>query len=416
MEACDRIAVVLKGYPRLSETFIAQEIHGLEKRGLSMDIFSLRWPTDKKTHPVHDEINAPVTYLPEYLHQEFSRVRSAWSQARRLPGYHRALKKFLNDFRRDRTRNRVRRFGQACVLANEIDPQVQHIYAHFLHTPASVARYAAIMRDLPFSLSAHAVDIWTSPDWEISEKMHDAQWTTVCSDSGAQRLKAIASAPNRIRHLYHGLDLNRFPAFDNTRAPRKGDCENDPVRLLSVGRAVPKKGFDILMQALANIPKNLHWRWTHIGAGEQLVTLKRLSETLGLSGTIEWRGAQPQKQVFAAMREADIFVLPCQRDSTGNQDGLPNVLMEAQSQRLPVVSTDFAGIPELVIHNETGLLAEPGDPLGLRDALVSLITSPTSRDAFALAGETRVRRHFNSEAWLDQLAGQFSKNLIARAA
>ena len=100
----------------------------------------------------------------------------------------------------------------------------------------------------------------------------------------------------------------------------------------------------------------------------------------------------------------------------GNQDGLPNVLMEAQSQRLPVISTDFAGIPELVIHNETGLLAEPGDPLGLRDALVSLITSPTSRDAFALAGETRVRRHFNSEAWLDQLAGQFSKNLIARAA
>ncbi|HKS89706.1 MAG TPA: colanic acid biosynthesis glycosyltransferase WcaL, partial [Stellaceae bacterium] len=158
-----RVAFVLKGYPRLSETFIAQEILALERRGLAIDIVSLRHPTDRATHPVHGRIAAPVLYLPEYLKDEPRRVWASWRRARRLAGYRAARRQWLADLIRDPTPNRIRRFGQALVLAAEIGADVRHLHAHFLHTPASVTRYAALMRGLPWSVSAHAKDIWTIP-------------------------------------------------------------------------------------------------------------------------------------------------------------------------------------------------------------------------------------------------------------
>ena len=156
------VAVVVKGYPRLSETFVAQEILALERRGIELVIVSLRRPTDRFTHPIHTEIRSPVLYLPEYLHEAPRRVLRAWKTARRLPGYARARSMWLADLARDRTPNRVRRFGQALVLAAERS-RVTSIHAHFLHTPSSVARYASAMLGIGWSFSAHAKDVWTTP-------------------------------------------------------------------------------------------------------------------------------------------------------------------------------------------------------------------------------------------------------------
>ncbi|MEL6998616.1 MAG: colanic acid biosynthesis glycosyltransferase WcaL, partial [Pseudomonadota bacterium] len=154
LSAQTRMAVVLKGYPRLSETFIAQELLALERRGFRFDIWSLRHPYDGgRTHPVHDQIQATPRYLPEYLHNDPLRVLKAWRTARRLPGYRRARVAWLKDLWRDRTRNRVRRWGQAMVLAAELPPEIDLLYAHFLHTPCSVARYAAMIRSIQFGFS-----------------------------------------------------------------------------------------------------------------------------------------------------------------------------------------------------------------------------------------------------------------------
>src|SRR5258708_11471224 len=141
-----RVAFVLKGYPRLSETFIAQEILALERRGLDILIVSLRHPTDKAIHPVHRQITAECLYLPEYLYQEPLRVWRAWRKARRPPGYKAARRSWLADLWRDRTPNRIRRFGQALVLAAELPADIDRLPAPFIHTPASVARYAAMIR------------------------------------------------------------------------------------------------------------------------------------------------------------------------------------------------------------------------------------------------------------------------------
>ena len=187
-----RVAFVLKGYPRLSETFIAQEILALERRGLAILIVSLRHPTDRKTHPVHAAIRAERLYLPEYLYQEPARVWRGWRWARRQNGYRRAWRAWLADLWRDPTPNRVRRFGQALVLAAELPQDIGHLHAHFLHTPASVARYAALICGLGWTVSAHAKDIWTIPDWEKREKLGEAEWAVTCTAAGRAHLAARA--------------------------------------------------------------------------------------------------------------------------------------------------------------------------------------------------------------------------------
>ena len=401
------IVFVLKGYPRLSETFIAQEILALERLGLDIRLFSLRHPTDSRRHPVHDEIAAPVTYLPEYLHREPRRVAAAWRRARRLPGYARAVRAWRRDFRRDPTRNRVRRFGQAMVLAAELPAGVTRLHAHFLHTPASVARYAAIMTGLPWSAAAHAKDIWTTPDWEKREKLADLDWMVSCTWHGCAHLRALAPCPDKVGLVYHGLDLQRFSPADAAPSDRDGSDPGDPVRLLSVGRAVEKKGFPVLIEALAALPPALHWRWTLIGGGPLLAELQKLAAQQCIADRIDWRGAQDQTTVLAAYRAADLFVLPSLIGKDSDRDGLPNVLMEAQSQGLCCLSTSLSGIGELIGHLRTGHLVEPGDVDALREALSDLIRNPEQRRHYGAAGKERVHADFDAAVTVRTLHDRF---------
>ncbi len=405
-----RIAVFLKGYPRLSETFIAQEILNLQKAGLALDLISLRHPTDKKRHPVHEEITASVTYLPEYVHDEPGRCFTAWRNARRLPGYRTARSVWLKDLRRDPTRNRIRRFVQAMVAATELDDETEMLYGHFIHTPGSVTRYTALMRDLPFAISAHAKDIWTSPDWELSEKLDDAEWTVTCTRGGADYLGGLASSRDKVKLLYHGLDLDRFPTPFEAGSGRDGSDPNQPLQLLSVGRAVEKKGLDTLLHALAGLPVDLSWRWTHIAGGPLLKDLKALGDSLGLSQRLEFLGAQAQSKVLRAYRESDLFILPCRIAADGDRDGLPNVIVEAQSQKLPVISTPISGIPELITDGENGLLVAPDDPAALIEAITGLGRDPARRATMGETGMKRVHSDFNAANEIDQLIALLGKD------
>ena len=416
-----KVAVVLKGWPRLSETFIAQEIAGLEARGVALELWSMRRPTDKARHPVHDRVAARCVYLPEYLKDEPRRVFSAWLKARRLPGYAAARAKFLADFRRDRTSNRARRWGQALVLAAELPDTIEHLYAHFLHTPASVTRYAAILRGLPWSVSAHAKDIWTSESWDVREKLEDCAWLVTCTRVGLQRLQELAPNPAKLRLVYHGLDFAHLPPPPPARPPRDGSDPADPVVILSVGRKVEKKGYEDLLNALASLPATLHWRFEHVGAGDLSESLKAQAASLGLADRCLWHGAQPQKAVFAALARADLFVLASKRAADGDQDGLPNVLMEAAHQGLPLVSTQAAAIGEFVEDGETGLLVPPGAPRELGLALARMIADPALRQRLAERAGEVVRTRFSYEAGVEWIAsalqGRTSESTVsARAA
>jgi glycosyltransferase involved in cell wall biosynthesis len=354
-----------------------------------------------------------VRYLPEYLKDEPRRVVAAWRQSRRLGGYRAARRAWLADLVRDLTPNRVRRFGQALVLAAELAPEIGHLHAHFIHTPASVTRYAAMMRGLPWSVSAHAKDIWTTPAWEKREKLASAEWSVTCTASGRRHLADLAPSPGRVVLSYHGIDLDRFAPPPARAAGDDGGDPARPVTLLSVGRAVEKKGYDDLLAALALLPPRLAWRLVHIGGGALARRLKRQAARLGLDDRIEWRGARPQPEVLAAHRAADLFVLAAKIGRDADRDGLPNVLMEAQSQRLACVATHLPGIAELIEDGRTGVLVPPGDPHALAGALAVLIGDPARRAALGAAGEGRVRQCFDMRDGVAELAALFGVPLAA---
>ena len=406
-----RIAVVMKGYPRLSETFIVQELLGLEARGLALEIWSLRRPTDRVLHPMHAQVVARPRYLPEYLYGAPLRVAAGFAAAVRRPALGRLLAAFWRDLRRDPTPNRMRRLGQAVVLARELDDRIGHLHVHFLHTPASVVRYAALLTGRSWSFSAHAKDIWTIPDWEKREKLAAAEWGVTCTREGQGHLAALAPAPDRVRLLYHGLDLRRFPPPPPARPPRDGLDPADPVRILCVGRAVEKKGLDDLLTALAALPGDMHWRLAHAGSGPRLERLRQQASAAGIADRVAFLGPKAQPDIVALMREADLFVLPSKEAGDGDRDGLPNVLMEAASQDLAIVSSRFAAIPEFIRPGREGELTPPGDWEALSNAINLLLRDPHRRSSLADAARRRLERDFSAGPGLDWLAERFKQTL-----
>ena len=402
-----KIVIVLKGYPRLSETFIAQEILGLERAGFNLSLVALRRPTDTKRHPVHDEVKAPVLYLPEYLHEEPGRVIKAVLKALPRPGFWKALGALLRDFTRDRTRNRIRRFGQGAVLAAELPEGAGWLHAHFIHTPASATAYASMMTGIPWTCSAHAKDIWTSPDWELAGKLSGNRWTVTCTRTGFDHLRQLGGPSAHVHLSYHGLDLARFGHFDGERPARDGSSPADPVRMISVGRAVPKKGYDILLNALSLLPADLHWRFEHIGDGDIIEALKKQASRLGVSDKLNWRGAMDQKDVLASYRASDLFALACRITPDGDRDGLPNVIVEACSQGLVCLSTDISGVPELLTDGENGLLVPSENAKALAVALERAIRDPSLRQRLGRAAEQRVRADFDFHTSISQLKSLF---------
>jgi len=184
--------------------------------------------------------------------------------------------------------------------------------------------------------------------------------------------------------------------------------------VLAVGRAVEKKGFDVLLDALARLPADLHWHLTHIGGGALLKRLQKRAAALGIASQINWCGPQAQSAVLDAYRCADIFVLPCRTASDGDRDGLPNVLMEAQSQRLACLSTTVGGVPEVIRHGDTGLLVPPDDSAALAEALTRLICDPDLRNRLGSAGERYVRENFDMRSGLSTLVMLFRESLAEK--
>jgi glycosyltransferase involved in cell wall biosynthesis len=396
------LAVVVKGYPRVSETFVAHELAALERRGIRPVIVSLRRPYDALTHPVHAAVRAPVHYLPEYLREAPGRVLRGHARVlRRAPGpYLRALGAWLHDLVRDPTPNRIRRFGQAGVLAAELPATVRHLHAHFLHTPGSVARYAARMRGLPLSLSAHAKDIWTTPAWDLRRKLREARLSVACTAAGRDRLRALAPDA-RLELVHHGVDRALFAPPAAFGSARDGRNPADPVRLLAVGRFHPKKGFDLLLDAFSRV--TCHVTLTLVGYGPLEPALRARAEGLGVGPRVTWTGPLDQPAVRARYRASDLLVLAPRVAADDDRDGLPNVVVEALSQGVPVVATRVGAIAEAVEDGVHGRLVPPGNPGALAAAIEALAGDPGTRHRFGEAGIRRVARDFDLEASIDRL-------------
>jgi colanic acid/amylovoran biosynthesis glycosyltransferase len=375
-----RVAYVVKRFPRLSETFVLNEILELERQGVDVHVLALRPPTNEPRHRLLSELRAPVTYLPSQ-----SETRSDIDFA--------GLKAVVAG----KTDAAVRVLAaQAASLAAYVwRHQIAHMHAHFSSDTTTVALVASRASGVPFSFTAHARDIYhtyVSPDADRAArrtKLRAAAFAVTVSDYNRRHLADIGGTDiaSKIHRIYNGVDLVRF---------RFADAGREPGLVLSVGRLVEKKGFGDFVAALARLgSRGVRCRAVLAGDGPLRTDLERQAAELGIADRITFAGALPQDEVMALMRRAALLVLPCVVTASGDRDGLPTVLLEALASGLPAVSTDVAGISEIIDAEHTGLLVAPNAPDALGDAMARLLFEPDLARRFARAGREKAERNFD---------------------
>jgi glycosyltransferase involved in cell wall biosynthesis len=397
--------MILKGYPRISESFISSEILLLESMGLPIDLFSLRQPRETFTHDNVRQIKAPVTYLPEYVWPHWrTLLRSNRALSHRLAGhYRRCLGRALRRAFQRRKAATIRHFLQAGHLcATRLnDHPIQHLHAHFCHTPTSVALFAAELLNLPYSFTAHAKDIYTSEPDQLQRKIDSARFVVTCTRSNAEYLGRLGQGNTPIHTVYHGIDLDFF-RYGPSPAP------SPPFSILSVGRLVPKKGYDDLLEALKLLQqRGVEFTFNHIGGGELNDAVRRQIQTLGLQSRVNLLGTLPRQEVLNQYQRSHCLVLACKVAANGDRDGIPNVLVEAMAVGLPVISTRVSAIPELVEDGVNGTLVEPANPHALANALHTLLTQPHRLTAMVERARIRVEKRFDNRRCIVHLHDLF---------
>jgi len=392
-----KIAFILKGYPRLSETFISNEILLLEQQGFNIHIFALRNPGESKIHESVKKIRASVTYIPDNFWWAFfpivlANIKQFFRRPRRyFPAFRYALWRSL----KQGSSSTIKRFSQAAFLVENgllRNPEIQYLHAHFSHGPTTVAYFASRLSGLKYSFSAHAKDIYLQEPEFFSRKIRGARFVVTCTEFNRQYMRSIAGETDKIFRVYHGVDVERFH-------PRHRLAVTHPIpRILSVGRFVPKKGFQNLIRALAKVKALGHaFRCDIIGGGPLEEVLQELVVSLGLQDNVTLHGKMSQEELFPYFQRADLFALACEIQDDGDRDGIPNVLVEAMAMGIPCVSTSISGIPELIDNGKNGLLVSQKDSDAFARALASLLESPADRIRLGQAAREKIETHFSAQ-------------------
>jgi glycosyltransferase involved in cell wall biosynthesis len=427
------IAYVVKGYPRLSELFIASEIHRLEQIGLHLRIFVIKRGDDALRHPTVDRIEAAPEYLPEtasvsgtalwrWLLRHMPRFAAPLARtAGRWPfGVARAAWAAATQAVRARTsfwsaprKVYVKEFLQAVAIADRLRDaaDVRHLHAHFCHGATTVAWLAAMMSGRTFSFTAHAKDLYApslNPAGLLRRKLAAAQFAVTCTEAN-RRFLLEQAGPTPVFRVYHGLNAEFADLMARQVAGGDLPAPAHPLRIISVGRHVHKKGFDLLVTAAALLlRRGVAVEATIIGEhGDDTAAIARAIHDLGLHQQVRLLGPMSQADLFAALHSAAVFCLPCRVSNDGDRDGIPNVLVEAMAAGLPVVTTNVSGIPELVQDGETGLLVEPDQPTAIADALQRLHRDAALGRRLGAAGRTVVVERFDGDRLIGELATLF---------
>jgi glycosyltransferase involved in cell wall biosynthesis len=395
--------MVLKGYPRISETFISNEILLLEKEGYAIYIISMRHPREPFSHQSVKSIKAKVAYLPQTILEGFPGLmrHNIWLALQRPRQYGKALSMAIKRYLRNRKTATIKHLLQAGYLVHGILPGkgIVHLHAHFAHSPSSVAMFASLLSGIDFSFTAHAKDIYTSNPAQLREKMSMARFVVTCTDYNKRSLMQIAAGNGRpISRIYHGIDVNLFSANPIDSVPVQ------PYQILSVARLVPKKGLPTVYRALRSLRRQgIDFRHTLIGDGDGREEILSLIQTLGLSDVCQWKGTLPHESVMEYYRKSDLFVLGCELAANGDRDGIPNVFIESMAMGVPVVGTRISAIPELIEDGKTGCLVAPGKPEKMAQAMHRLLTDLELRKEIILAAEDRVRTAFDNRKLIQDL-------------
>jgi colanic acid/amylovoran biosynthesis glycosyltransferase len=395
-----RVVYILGTYPVPTTTFIDREITQLRRLGVSVTPISIRHPTRHLSEAQRD-LQRSVSYVLPVSVANLAKSHALF--LRRRPGaYLRALVELVRGRHPDlwsRIRT-VGHFGLGVHVARLVKEEgsIEHIHAHFADRAALIALVAGRLLDLPYSVTAHANDIYVRPVL-LPEKMTEAKFVATCTRYNERHLREIAPRAV-VRCVHHGLDLNGYE-------PPVARHDATPL-LLSVAQLKEKKGLTYLLDACHMLAdRGTHLDVEIVGDGPLRAALEAQVHDLDLAGQVRFLGSLPHDEVVARYAEATLFVLPSVTATDGDRDGIPNVILEAMAMGLPVVSTRHSGIPEAVVDGETGLLVPPGDAGALAGALASLILDPDRCLRMGVAGRRRVADQFDLEANVGSLLEEF---------
>lgn len=413
MRAPSTIGYLLKGYPRLSETFITNEILLLERLGFRIHIFALRNPNEPRIHDSVQQIQAPVTYISDYPWRFFESFLDANLQLlRRKPRqYWQAFRWAVKQSIRQRDSATFKRFVQAAFLVQTHLQTVKldHLHAHFANDPTTVAFFVSWLADVSYSFTGHAKDIYTQDVPLLQTKLKQAQFVATCTQFNHKHLAALTESRTPIHRIYHGTNLAQFEVeAESSDAP----SESTTPIILSVGRLVPKKGFPVLLQALKQLAdRGVKFMCFIVGSGPQEAALHKTVEELGLQQHVDLLGKMTQEELVHYYHRANVVALACQVEANGDRDGIPNILVEAMATGTPVISTDISGIPELIRHEETGLIVPPSNPTALADGLQRLLEERTLVASLTANAREHIKHYFDMQTNAKQLGKLFERVL-----
>lgn len=393
------VIYLVRSWPRLSQTFIVNEVLALERRGVDLVVFSLVRSGESVIQPQVSEVRTAVRYLEDRkpLRQQVGEhiavfsagpVRYArtalfaWRRRDLAKGYATAttLGCFQYAVRVAAAIVRLRREGTAPA----------HLHAHFAHDPALVALLVRRLTGLPYSFTAHARDLVQIPPSSLAARAAEATALVTCCQVNADYIAATLPArlPS-VRVIHHGVELDLFK-------PRPRPTVVADVQIVTVGRLVEKKGFPDLLRALGRLKASGRRITCRVyGDGPLLRPLAELRDSLGLADAVHFLGERSRETIIQALHSSDVFVLTPTVTEDGDRDGIPNVLVEAMACGLPVVSTSAGGIPELVTHSENGFLTAPGDVASIENHIATLLDSPKLRQQMGVAARRTVESGYD---------------------
>lgn len=396
-----RLGYLYSRYPVLSQTFCDAEMLELERRGHNIVLASLYLPKTPLRHEYLAKLQAPIRYAPAS-----SDLDKLARKARLLGRWPKGLVTRHEDKYGAEYKAALRARNALFFVELFKRERVPHFHVHFANRAAHTAMFVKAISGIPFSITAHGQDFMSDlgNDELLRELCASAEF--VGAETNYSRDMLAARCPesrDKIFRVYNGIDLTRFPV-----AQTKRDSVG-PIRFLSTGRLVPFKGFDILIDACAQLQNRaLNFACEIIGDGPLRADLEARVVQHNLHERIHFAGEQSQNYVLRALRNSDIFVLASAPDERGASDIFPTVIAEAMASEKPVVSTTVAGIPELVANGKTGVLVPPRDAPALADAMERLVRDENLRSDFGRAGRLRIEQEFTIEKTIEPLLTRFA--------
>ena len=400
------LAYIFERFPTFTQTFCVREILELERNGIRPLIFSIHDTRGEDIRHFPAELLDRVHYLPpeEQLVEEVKRLMAE----RELP---QAVVLTLRHWGDRPDKNRVYEGAWIGHRIRQLGQKVLHAHSHFAGVGARACWWLRKFYGQSYSFTAHANDIFCAANEQtpaLPKLFADASLIVTVSDYTARQLRTqYPDAAARVERVYNGLDLAPFEA-----ARAAADRSKSAGGILSVGRLIEKKGYDDLIAACGLLrDRGIAFRCRIVGEGPLEPELKAQIERLKLNGAVELTGPLPMTEITRLLaEETQVFALACKTERDGGKDNLPTVLMEAMAASLPCVSTRLAGVPEMVIDGETGLLCNENQPEQLAGMLGALLGDPARCAAMGAAGLKHARLHFAKEVTSRCLLGAFARH------